>query len=65
MTYEKGQRVELISTSDPYTRLRPGTRGTISLVDSLGTVHVNWDNGSRLGMIEEDGDRFRVVEEVE
>lgn len=49
--YPKGTRVELISTTDPYTRLAPGTQGTVSSVDDIGTIHVNWDSGSSLGMI--------------
>ena len=49
--YPKGTRVELISTTDPYTRLAAGTQGTVSSVDDIGTIHVNWDNGSSLGMI--------------
>lgn len=36
---------------DPYSRLRPGTEGTVSTVDDLGTVHVDWDDGGRLGMV--------------
>ena len=29
----------------------PGTRGIVTLVDGFGTVHVAWDDGSRLGLI--------------
>jgi hypothetical protein len=36
---------------DPYSRLRVGTEGTVSTVDDIGTVHVNWDDGGRLGMV--------------
>lgn len=57
-----GRRVRLDHTSDPYTSLRPGDEGVISLVDDMGTVHVNWDNGSSLGMIPEDGDRFTILD---
>lgn len=46
-----GQRVRLIATSDPYTTLRPGVLGTVAFVDDLGTVHVDWDTGSNLGLI--------------
>ena len=46
-----GRRVRLDRCTDQYTRLQPGVEGTITSVDSLGTVHVNWDNGSRLGLI--------------
>lgn len=46
-----GQRVRLIRTTDPYTRLLPGDEGTVDHVDNAGTVHVRWDNGSNLGLI--------------
>lgn len=48
---EKPQRVRLIHTSDKHTALQAGDEGTISLVDDMGTVHVNWDNGSNLGLL--------------
>ena len=35
----QGRRIRLISCDDPYTRLEPGTRGVITLVDGLGTVY--------------------------
>ena len=44
-------RVKLINTDDEYTRLKPGDEGTISFVTADGTVHVRWDNGSKLGLI--------------
>lgn len=46
-----GKRVRLISTSDPYTRLVPGTEGKVTFVDDAGTVFVDWDDGSSLGMV--------------
>ncbi len=49
--YPKGCRVELISMNDPYnTRLVPGCKGTVTGVDDIGTIHVNWDCGSGLGV---------------
>ena len=48
--YPKGTRVELISMNDPYTKLKPGDRGTVTMVDSIGTVFVKWDCGSGLGV---------------
>lgn len=59
MTVTAGDRVELVHCSDPYTRLVPGDRGTVRLVDSLGTIHVSWDSGSNLGIVEEAGDVIR------
>lgn len=48
--YPKGTRVELISMNDSYTKLKPGDRGTVTMVDSIGTVFVKWDCGSGLGV---------------
>ena len=48
--YPKGTRVELISMNDPCTKLKPGDQGTVSMVDDIGTVFVDWDNGSGLGV---------------
>ena len=48
----KGTRVRLIHTDDSYTGLEPGDEGTITgWTDSLGTVHVEWDSGSSMGLI--------------
>ena len=49
--YTPGTRVMLIRMSDPYTNLRQGDRGTVTLVDDIGTIHVNWDRGSTLGVV--------------
>ncbi len=46
-----GKKVELIKCTDEYTKIQPGSLGTISSIDDAGTVFVNWDNGSRLGLI--------------
>jgi len=59
MTTAKGDRVVLVYTSDPYTKLQPGAQGTVSAIDDAGTVHVQWDSGSGLGLIPGE-DRFRV-----
>lgn len=48
--YPAGTRVELVCMNDPYTKLKPGNRGTVTQVDSIGTIHVNWDRGSSLGV---------------
>ena len=49
--FKSGTRVMLIRMSDPYTNLRLGDRGTVTLVDDIGTIHVNWDRGSTLGIV--------------
>ena len=49
--YPIGCRVELVSMNDPYnTKLLPGCKGTVTGVDDIGTIHVNWDCGSGLGI---------------
>lgn len=47
-----GQRVRFLGfgTPDP-TPLPHGTEGTVKLIDGLGTVHVHWDNGAKVGII--------------
>ena len=42
--------VELVSMDDPYTHIPPGTQGTVSAVDDIGTIFVDWDTSSGLGV---------------
>ena len=49
--YPKGCRVELVSMNDPYNKkLKPGDQGTVTFVDDIGTIFVDWDCGSGLGV---------------
>ena len=59
--YPKGTRVELITMNDPYTKLKPGDRGTVSMVDGIGTIFVDWDCGSGLGVAYGE-DRIRKID---
>jgi hypothetical protein len=48
-SFPRGCRVELLQMDDP--QAPPiGTLGTVIGVDDIGTIHVNWDNGSGLGV---------------
>lgn len=49
--YKNGARVELVSMTDPYTKLKPGDLGTVEFVDDAGTVFIIWDSGSHLGVV--------------
>ena len=49
--YPSGTRVELVRMDDPYSRLRPGDRGTVEYVDDTGTIFCKWDLGSSLGIV--------------
>ena len=63
-----GQRIELIRTSDPYTDLKTGDRGTVVDVTELPQedtpfkVWVHWDSGSKLGILE-GYDDYRTVDD--
>lgn len=62
-----GDRVVLLrAPDDPWTKLASGDRGRVAFVDSLGTVHVHWDSGSRLGLVSpEDDGTWRVLTDEE
>lgn len=49
--YTSGTRVMLLKMNDPYTKLQPGDKGTVTSVDDMGTIHVSWDSGSSLGVV--------------
>jgi len=51
MQYPVGTRIELIAMNDPYSKLMPGEQGTVSIIDDTGTVFLDWDSGSRLGLV--------------
>lgn len=60
-----GRRIRLLICKDANTKLEAGAQGTVALVDSLGTVHVDWDNGSKLGLVWADGDRWMIIPAVQ
>lgn len=55
-----GDRIRLVSCSDPYTKLVPGAEGTVTFIDSLGTVHVAWDDGHTMGLVRGE-DQWTVI----
>ena len=60
--FERGNRVTLEHTDDPDTRLRPGDEGTVTrYTPGLGQLDVQWDSGSTLSMLLDDGDRVRLI----
>jgi len=62
--YPIGTRVELIHMDDPYNKkLVPGCRGTVRWVDDWGTIHVNWDCGSSLGVVYSEDSCRKVADE--
>lgn len=49
--YPPGTRLELQEMDDPHAPVQPGTRGTVAVVDDLGSIHMDWDNGRTLAVI--------------
>lgn len=49
--YPSGTRVELVCMNDPYSKLKPGDKGTVEFVDDTGTIFCSWDTGSKLGVV--------------
>lgn len=49
--FPRGTRVALVKMRDPYFTLKAGDTGTVMSVDDIGTIHVNWDKGSSLGLV--------------
>ena len=58
-----GKRITIIRMEDPYTDLRPGSKGTIKGEDDMGHILVQWDNGSSLSLIP-DVDEYHIEESV-
>lgn len=59
--YPSGTRVRLVRMDDPQAPPL-GTEGTVTGVDDMGSLLVDWDNGSRLNVIYGE-DRVRRVGE--
>jgi hypothetical protein len=49
--YPIGTRIELVHMDDPYSKLKPGDQGSVSVIDDVGTIFCNWDCGSTLGVV--------------
>ncbi|MEN6291718.1 MAG: DUF4314 domain-containing protein [Methanobacterium sp.] len=56
--FPSGTRVKCVEMIDEPAP--SGTEGTVILVDDLGTVHVNWDNGHTLGLLY-DEDKYEKI----
>ena len=48
--YPEGSSIVVYSMNDPRP-VTPGTRGTVRIVDDMGTIHCDFENGRRLGLI--------------
>lgn len=48
LNYPPGTRLELIEMGDDPRPVASGTRGTVKVVDDMGSIHMQWDNGRTL-----------------
>ena len=58
--YPKGTRIRLIHMNDPQP-VPSGTIGEVALIDDAGNIHMNWQNGRSLAIIEGIDD-FEIIE---
>ena len=61
-TYRPGTRIELDYMGNDPRPIPPGTKGTVRIVDDIGTVHCDFDNGRRLGLVPGE-DVFHILED--
>lgn len=61
-TYRPGTRIELDYMGDDPRPIPSGTKGTVRIVDDIGTVHCDFDNGRRLGLVPGE-DVFHILED--
>lgn len=55
-----GKRIECIFMDDPFA-IPSGTQGTIEHVDSIGQIHMKWDNGRELA-INPEIDSYKILD---
>ena len=58
--YPAGTHIRLIRMDDPYAPVPPGTVGEVAFVDDAGNIHMKWQGGRSLALIE-GVDEFEVI----
>ena len=58
--YPVGTTIRLNHMDDPFAPIPPGTVGRVTMVDDGGNIHMAWQNGRSLSLIEE-ADDFTVI----
>lgn len=62
--YVTGTKIELVKMYDLLAPVPTGTLGIVQYVDDIGTIHVNWETGSSLGLVV-GIDEFKIIGEDE
>ncbi len=63
--YPPGTRVQLDRMGDDPRPIPAGTKGTVVVVDDIGQLHVNFDNGRCLGICPEVDSFHKISEQTE
>lgn len=61
--YPAGTRIRLIHMADDIAPVPSGTIGSVAIIDDAGNIHMNWENGRSLALIE-GVDEFEVINSV-
>ena len=61
--YPAGTRIRLIHMADDIAPVPPSTIGSVAIIDDAGNIHMNWENGRSLALIE-GVDEFEVINSV-
>lgn len=62
--YPVGTRIRLIRMADDIASVPPGMTGSVAIIDDAGNIHMKWDNGRSLALIEGE-DSFTIIKEEE
>ena len=58
--YPAGTIIRLIHMADTIAPIPPDTIGEVQYIDDAGNIHMKWNNGRSLALIE-DVDNFEVI----
>lgn len=58
--YPAGTRIRLIHMADDIAPVPPSTVGEVAFVDDAGNIHMKWQGGRSLALIE-GADEFEVI----
>lgn len=58
--YPAGTMIRLIHMADNIAPIPPGTIGEVAIIDDAGSIHMKWNNGRSLALIE-GVDNFEVI----